>query len=169
MISGRFSYGFFDVAMLTGEKVELQIRSDISESGWETLDSQDTDSNGRVSFTLPPGNRIRIAQIDDVLGRFKSLALYNFRLNVTGDNSSCFCSLAIVPRQSKCVVFSIDSSFAGSGGLKTHSSILLRSFSSIDSGNRSESATSFGGCSAFLERQRLFNPVYFLPSRHDEK
>ncbi|CAG5085851.1 Oidioi.mRNA.OKI2018_I69.PAR.g11028.t2.cds [Oikopleura dioica] len=101
VISGRFSYGFFDVAMLTGEKVELQIRSDISESGWETIDSQDTDSNGRVSFTLPPG-------------RFKSVALYHFRLNVTGDNSSCFCSLAIVPRQSKCVVFSIDSSFAGS-------------------------------------------------------
>ena len=55
VISGRFSYGIFDVAMLTGEKIELQIRSEISESGWETIDTQDTDSNGRVSFNLPSG------------------------------------------------------------------------------------------------------------------
>jgi len=88
--------------MLTGETIELQIRSDISENGWETVDSQDTDSSGRVSFNLPSG-------------RFKSIGLYHFRLTVTGDNSSCSCSLAIVPSKSKCVVFSIDSSFAGSG------------------------------------------------------
>ena len=102
VITGRFSYGFFDVAMLTGETIELQIRSDISENGWETVDSKDTDSSGRVSFTLPSG-------------RYKSVGLYHFRLTVTGDNSSCSCSLAIVPSKSKCVVFSIDSSFAGSG------------------------------------------------------
>lgn len=101
VITGRFSYGFFDVAMLTGETIELQIRSDISENGWETVDSKDTDSSGRVSFTLPSE-------------RYKSVGLYHFRLTVTGDNSSCSCSLAIVPSKSKCVVFSIDSSFAGS-------------------------------------------------------
>lgn len=55
-IFAKFVYGPFDVAALTGEKVILSIRNETSESGWTTLAEKDTDSNGKVQFTIPKGN-----------------------------------------------------------------------------------------------------------------
>ena len=43
------------------------------------------------------------------------IGVFPMRLSVKGDGTSAYAKLAIIPPKSKCVVFSIDGSFAASG------------------------------------------------------
>ena len=54
-VGAKFAYGPFDVAALTGEKVELAVRLDAGDSKWEEVDIKDTDNSGKVTFTIPKG------------------------------------------------------------------------------------------------------------------
>lgn len=99
---GRFVYGPFDFTCLSGETVELSIRNDLNEGGnWKVINRGDTDSNGKISFNL-----------DKELT--SSVGIYKLRLTVLGDKTESYSKLIVTPPKSKCVVFSIDGSFAAS-------------------------------------------------------
>ena len=52
------------------------------------------------------------------------IGVFPIRLSVKGDGTSAYAKLAIIPPKSKCVVFSIDGSFAASG--KDSKKILIK-------------------------------------------
>lgn len=43
------------------------------------------------------------------------IGVFPLRISVRGDGSYAYSKLAVIPKRSKCVVFSIDGSFAASG------------------------------------------------------
>jgi len=99
---GRFVYGPFDFTCLSGETVELSICNDLNEGGnWKVINRGDTDSNGKINFNL-----------DKELT--SSVGIYKLRLTVLGDKTESYSKLIVTPPKSKCVVFSIDGSFAAS-------------------------------------------------------
>ena len=55
-MGAKFAYGPFDVAALTGEKVDLAIRLDAGDASWQHVDIKDTDNSGKVTFSIPRGN-----------------------------------------------------------------------------------------------------------------
>ena len=48
----KLVYGPFDVAPLTGETVALSIKSDMAHTGWTALEEKNTDSSGKVQFSI---------------------------------------------------------------------------------------------------------------------
>jgi hypothetical protein len=97
----KFGYGPLDFA-LTGETIEIALRSEFNESApWKIIENTETDSSGKVNLTLDPEH-------------INSIGIYKVRMKVLGDKSSTYSKLLVVPSNSKCVVFSIDGSFAAS-------------------------------------------------------
>ncbi|KRX25121.1 Protein retinal degeneration B, partial [Trichinella nelsoni] len=104
MIHARFMYGPFDMVALSGELVDVNIMRDVQTGEWTLYGSTLTDSHGRLRFELTNGQRLPVG-------------LYPVRMVVRGDNSSLDMSLAVLPRDTECVVFSIDGSFTASVSL----------------------------------------------------
>ena len=64
-----------DIATLSGETVELSLRSEFNEdAAWKTVGQQETDSSGRCSFQLD----------SDIISR---CGIYKARFTVLGDGS----------------------------------------------------------------------------------
>ncbi|RXM91734.1 Membrane-associated phosphatidylinositol transfer protein 3 [Acipenser ruthenus] len=98
---GRFMYGPLDMVTLTGEKVDVQLMTQPSSGRWVHFDTEVTNSNGRVSYTIPEDKRLGVG-------------VYPIKMIVKGDQTSAEAFLTVLPRGMECVVFSIDGSFAAS-------------------------------------------------------
>nr|XP_032823820.1 membrane-associated phosphatidylinositol transfer protein 2-like isoform X2 [Petromyzon marinus] len=103
-LAGRFMYGTLDMVTLTGEKVDMFIMTKPPEGEWVYFDTQVTNSSGRVSYVIPDIQHIGIG-------------LYPVKMVVRGDRTFADSFLAVLPKGTECVVFSIDGSFAASVSL----------------------------------------------------
>jgi len=101
VLHGRFSYGPFDMSVLSGEKVDIHIMKEPPNGKWTLLSTQLTDKTGRVSFKI---------QSNEKLGS----GVYPVNMVVRGDHTVLALHLAVVPSQTEAVVFSIDGSFTAS-------------------------------------------------------
>ena len=100
-IGARFMYGPLDVVSLSGEKVDIYYMPDMERAEWNYLDSEVTDKNGRVHYTLSNERTL-------------PCGVFPFKMVVRGDQSSIDFFLTVVPPKIECVVFSIDGSFTAS-------------------------------------------------------
>uniref|UniRef100_W5MGN9 Membrane-associated phosphatidylinositol transfer protein 3 n=1 Tax=Lepisosteus oculatus TaxID=7918 RepID=W5MGN9_LEPOC len=101
VLVGRFMYGPLDMVTLTGEKVDIFLMTQPASGRWVHFDTEVTNSNGRVSYTVPEGKRLPVG-------------VYPIKMVVKGDQTSAEAFLTVLPRGMECVVFSIDGSFAAS-------------------------------------------------------
>ncbi|KAF0748361.1 protein retinal degeneration B isoform X2 [Aphis craccivora] len=101
IISARFIYGPFDMFSLAGEKVDIHIIRESGNGEWTHLTTEDSDKNGRVTYTIPENKSL-------------GFGIYPVKMVVRGDHTSVDFLLAIVPPQTETVVFSIDGSFSAS-------------------------------------------------------
>lgn len=100
VITGRFMYGPLDVVALTGEKIDIHMRSSTT-GEWDYVATEMTDKTGRLVYTVPK---------DKVL----SCGLYQFKMVVRGDHTFLELFVAVVPAKTEAVVFSIDGSLTAS-------------------------------------------------------
>ncbi|XP_077478109.1 membrane-associated phosphatidylinositol transfer protein 2 isoform X3 [Stigmatopora argus] len=100
-VTGRFMYGPLDMVTLTGEKIDIHIMTQPPSGEWIYLDTQLTNSSGRISYALPDNKRLGIG-------------VYPVKMVVRGDHTFADSYLTVVPRGTEFVVFSIDGSFAAS-------------------------------------------------------
>lgn len=98
---GRFMYGPLDMVTLTGEKVDVYVMTQPQSSRWVHLDTEVTNSSGRVTYTIPKSKKLAVG-------------VYPIKMVVKGDQTSGEAFLTVLPRGMECVVFSIDGSFAAS-------------------------------------------------------
>uniref|UniRef100_A0A8C2JEI0 Membrane-associated phosphatidylinositol transfer protein 3 n=1 Tax=Cyprinus carpio TaxID=7962 RepID=A0A8C2JEI0_CYPCA len=98
---GRFMYGPLDMVTLTGEKVDVYVMTQPQSGRWEHLDTEVTNSSGRVTYTIPKSKKLAVG-------------VYPIKMVVKGDQTSAEAFLTVLPRGMECVVFSIDGSFAAS-------------------------------------------------------
>ncbi|XP_073673984.1 membrane-associated phosphatidylinositol transfer protein 3 [Garra rufa] len=98
---GRFMYGPLDMVTLTGEKVDVYVMTQPQSGRWEHLDTDLTNSSGRVIYTIPKTKQLAVG-------------VYPIKMVVKGDQTSAEAFLTVLPRGMECVVFSIDGSFAAS-------------------------------------------------------
>uniref|UniRef100_W5LQW2 Membrane-associated phosphatidylinositol transfer protein 3 n=1 Tax=Astyanax mexicanus TaxID=7994 RepID=W5LQW2_ASTMX len=101
---GRFMYGPLDMVTLTGEKVDVFLKSQPASGRWVLFDTEVTSSSGRVTYTIPANKRL-------------PLGVYPIKMVVKGDQTSAEAFLTVLPRGMESVVFSIDGSFAASVSL----------------------------------------------------
>ncbi|KAK7130819.1 hypothetical protein R3I94_016081 [Phoxinus phoxinus] len=101
---GRFMYGPLDMVTLTGEKVDVFLKTQPASGRWVLFDTVVTSSNGRVSYTIPDNKKLGVG-------------VYPIKMVVKGDQTSAEAFLTVLPRGMECVVFSIDGSFAASVSL----------------------------------------------------
>uniref|UniRef100_A0A672KM57 Membrane-associated phosphatidylinositol transfer protein 3 n=1 Tax=Sinocyclocheilus grahami TaxID=75366 RepID=A0A672KM57_SINGR len=98
---GRFMYGPLDMVTLTGEKVDVYVMTQPQSGRWKHLDTEMTNSSGRVTYTIPKSKKLAVG-------------VYPIKMVVKGDQTSAEAFLTVLPRGMECVVFSIDGSFAAS-------------------------------------------------------
>ncbi|XP_056127046.1 membrane-associated phosphatidylinositol transfer protein 3 isoform X2 [Rhinichthys klamathensis goyatoka] len=98
---GRFMYGPLDMVTLTGEKVDVYVMTQPQSGRWVHLDTEVTNSSGRVTYTIPKTKKLAVG-------------VYPIKMVVKGDQTSAEAFLTVLPRGMECVVFSIDGSFAAS-------------------------------------------------------
>ncbi|XP_055052622.2 membrane-associated phosphatidylinositol transfer protein 3 isoform X3 [Misgurnus anguillicaudatus] len=98
---GRFMYGPLDMVTLTGEKVDVYVMTQPQSGRWVHLDTEVTNSSGRVTYTIPKAKKLAVG-------------VYPIKMVVKGDQTSAEAFLTVLPRGMDCVVFSIDGSFAAS-------------------------------------------------------
>ncbi|XP_048016169.1 membrane-associated phosphatidylinositol transfer protein 3 isoform X2 [Megalobrama amblycephala] len=98
---GRFMYGPLDMVTLTGEKVDVYVMTQPQSGRWVHLDTEVTNSSGRVTYTIPKSKKLAVG-------------VYPIKMVVKGDQTSAEAFLTVLPRGMECVVFSIDGSFAAS-------------------------------------------------------
>ncbi|XP_065137101.1 membrane-associated phosphatidylinositol transfer protein 3 isoform X1 [Paramisgurnus dabryanus] len=98
---GRFMYGPLDMVTLTGEKVDVYVMTQPQSGRWVHLDTEVTNSSGRVTYTIPKTKKLAVG-------------VYPIKMVVKGDQTSAEAFLTVLPRGMDCVVFSIDGSFAAS-------------------------------------------------------
>ncbi|KAM9038692.1 LOW QUALITY PROTEIN: membrane-associated phosphatidylinositol transfer protein 3 [Sarcophilus harrisii] len=101
VLVGRFMYGPLDMVALTGEKVDIFIMAEPSSGRWHYLDTEITNSSGRVTYGVPKPKRLGVG-------------VYPIKMVVRGDQTTAMSYLTVLPRGMECVVFSIDGSFAAS-------------------------------------------------------
>ncbi|XP_050949281.1 PITP-less RdgB-like protein isoform X3 [Labeo rohita] len=101
---GRFMYGPLDMVTLTGEKVDVFLKTQPASGRWVLFDTAVTSSSGRVSYTIPDNKRLGVG-------------VYPIKMVVKGDQTSAEAFLTVLPWGMECVVFSIDGSFAASVSL----------------------------------------------------
>ncbi|TRY57285.1 hypothetical protein DNTS_008883 [Danionella cerebrum] len=101
---GRFMYGPLDMVTLTGEKVDVFLKTPTGSGRWMLFDTVVTSSSGRVSYTIPDNKRLAVG-------------IYPIKMVVKGDQTSAEAFLTVLPLGMECVVFSIDGSFAASVSL----------------------------------------------------
>ncbi|XP_045343251.1 membrane-associated phosphatidylinositol transfer protein 3 isoform X2 [Leopardus geoffroyi] len=101
VLVGRFMYGPLDMVALTGEKVDILVMAEPSSGRWVHLDTEITNSSGRVTYSVPRPRRLGVG-------------VYPVKMVVRGDQTFAMSYLTVLPRGMECVVFSIDGSFAAS-------------------------------------------------------
>ncbi|XP_022451208.1 membrane-associated phosphatidylinositol transfer protein 3 isoform X1 [Delphinapterus leucas] len=101
VLVGRFMYGPLDMVALTGEKVDILVMAEPSSGRWVHLDTEITNSSGRITYSVPRPRRL-------------GLGVYPVKMVVRGDQTCAMSYLTVLPRGMECVVFSIDGSFAAS-------------------------------------------------------
>jgi hypothetical protein len=101
VVTAKFSYGPLDVVALTGEKIDVYAMPDTSVGEWVLLGTETSDKSGRVRFRIPD---------DQAFGH----GIYPIKMVVRGDHTCADLHLAVVPKETECVVFSIDGSFTAS-------------------------------------------------------
>ncbi|XP_026986585.1 membrane-associated phosphatidylinositol transfer protein 3 isoform X3 [Sagmatias obliquidens] len=101
VLVGRFMYGPLDMVALTGEKVDILVMAEPSSGRWVHLDTEITNSSGRIMYSVPRPRRL-------------GLGVYPVKMVVRGDQTCAMSCLTVLPRGMECVVFSIDGSFAAS-------------------------------------------------------
>uniref|UniRef100_A0A5F9D6I1 Membrane-associated phosphatidylinositol transfer protein 3 n=1 Tax=Oryctolagus cuniculus TaxID=9986 RepID=A0A5F9D6I1_RABIT len=101
VLVGRFMYGPLDMVALTGEKVDILVMAEPSSGRWVHLDTEITNSSGRITYSVPRPRRLGVG-------------VYPVKMVVRGDQSCAMSYLTVLPRGMECVVFSIDGSFAAS-------------------------------------------------------
>ena len=58
IIHGRFSYGPFDMSVLSGEKVDIHIMREPPSGQWTLLSTLITDKTGRISYKIPNKDKL---------------------------------------------------------------------------------------------------------------
>ncbi|CAH1800392.1 unnamed protein product [Owenia fusiformis] len=101
VLVARFMYGPLDMVSLTGEKVDIHIVTRPPDGDWVYFGTEVTDSNGRVTFTVP---------VDKQLPQ----GMYPVKIVVRGDHTSVDFYMSVLPPLTESVVFSIDGSFTAS-------------------------------------------------------
>jgi len=101
ILHGRFSYGPFDMAALSGERIDIHIMRDPPNGEWNFLATELTDKTGRITYKIPAKDK-------------PGYGVYPVKMIVRGDHSILGLHLAVVPPQTEAVVFSIDGSFTAS-------------------------------------------------------
>ncbi|XP_029018039.1 membrane-associated phosphatidylinositol transfer protein 2-like isoform X6 [Betta splendens] len=101
VVTGRFMYGPLDMVTLAGEKVDLHVMTQPPSGEWVYINTEVTNSSGRVSFVIPEDKRLGIG-------------VYPVKMVVRGDHTFADSYLTVIPRGTEFVVFSIDGSFAAS-------------------------------------------------------
>ncbi|XP_042636428.1 membrane-associated phosphatidylinositol transfer protein 3 [Orycteropus afer afer] len=101
VLVGRFMYGPLDMVALTGEKVDILVMAEPSSGRWVHLDTEITNSSGRIMYSVPRPRRLGVG-------------VYPVKMVVRGDQTYAMSYLTVLPRGMECVVFSIDGSFAAS-------------------------------------------------------
>ncbi|GFN94445.1 membrane-associated phosphatidylinositol transfer protein 2 [Plakobranchus ocellatus] len=101
ILSAKFMYGSLDITSLSGEKVDVHIMKQPPTGDWIQLGTEQTDSHGRFTYTIPPESRL-------------SQGMYPIKLIVRGDHTSVDMYLAVLPPKTETVAFSIDGSFTAS-------------------------------------------------------
>uniref|UniRef100_A0A4X2MCH2 Membrane-associated phosphatidylinositol transfer protein 3 n=1 Tax=Vombatus ursinus TaxID=29139 RepID=A0A4X2MCH2_VOMUR len=101
VLVGRFMYGPLDMVALTGEKVDIFVMAEPSSGRWLFLDTEITNSSGRITYSVPRPKRLGVG-------------VYPIKMVVRGDQTTAMSYLTVLPRGMECVVFSIDGSFAAS-------------------------------------------------------
>ncbi|XP_058287460.1 membrane-associated phosphatidylinositol transfer protein 3 isoform X3 [Hylobates moloch] len=101
VLVGRFMYGPLDMVALTGEKVDILVMAEPSSGRWVHLDTEITNSSGRITYNVPRPRRLGVG-------------VYPVKMVVRGDQTCAMSYLTVLPRGMECVVFSIDGSFAAS-------------------------------------------------------
>ncbi|CAJ0941429.1 unnamed protein product, partial [Mesorhabditis belari] len=96
-VFARFCYGPMDLVALTRETVSIFVCP--SRSDWFEHSTQETDSNGRLHVSL--GNSL-------------PFGIHSIKMVVHGDHSYLDVFLAVVPPETRIVVFSIDGSLTAS-------------------------------------------------------
>uniref|UniRef100_A0A4W4F7M9 DDHD domain-containing protein n=1 Tax=Electrophorus electricus TaxID=8005 RepID=A0A4W4F7M9_ELEEL len=103
VVLGRFMYGPLDMVTLAGEKVDIYIMTQPPSGEWEYLETEVTNSSGRVSYTIPESE-----------GKHLGVGVYPVKMVVRGDHTFADSYLTVLPPGTEFVVFSIDGSFAAS-------------------------------------------------------
>uniref|UniRef100_A0A914VVA9 DDHD domain-containing protein n=1 Tax=Plectus sambesii TaxID=2011161 RepID=A0A914VVA9_9BILA len=103
VLVARFCYGPIDMVALSGEKVDIFVaNAELASSGeWLLYGTEETDGHGRLNYQFPPDKCL-------------SVGVHPVKMVVHGDHSYCDLFMAVVPRETECVVFSIDGSFTAS-------------------------------------------------------
>lgn len=101
ILTGKFTYGPFDMTYLSGEKVDIYIMKSPPSGEWDYLGNEMTDNHGKVSFTIPEEKRV-------------TQGIYPVKMVVRGDHTSTDFFLSVLPPKTETVVFSIDGSFTAS-------------------------------------------------------
>uniref|UniRef100_A0A9J2PI88 DDHD domain-containing protein n=1 Tax=Ascaris lumbricoides TaxID=6252 RepID=A0A9J2PI88_ASCLU len=96
-IHARFCYGPVDLVALSREKVSAYVCP--VGGDWQLIASDTTDSHGRISFSM--GTRLPVG-------------IHCVKMIVHGDRSFLDLFIAVVPRGTRFVVFSVDGSLTGS-------------------------------------------------------
>jgi len=104
-IVGKFVYGPIEVAALTGEKVDVYVSLHRQMENWKLSGSGITDNHGRLEFPVS-------------ISEAFPLGIHAIKMVVRGDYSAVDCNLAVVPRHTEAVVFSIDGSFLAAYSLR---------------------------------------------------
>ncbi|XP_038369095.1 membrane-associated phosphatidylinositol transfer protein 3 isoform X22 [Canis lupus familiaris] len=106
VLVGRFMYGPLDMVALTGEKVDILVMAEPSSGRWVHLDTEITNSSGRITYSVPRPRRLGVGVYP--------VKMVVRQVPFRGDQTFAMSSLTVLPRGMECVVFSIDGSFAAS-------------------------------------------------------
>ncbi|PNI37176.1 PITPNM3 isoform 3 [Pan troglodytes] len=106
VLVGRFMYGPLDMVALTGEKVDILVMAEPSSGRWVHLDTEITNSSGRITYNVPRPRRLGVGVYP--------VKMVVRQVSFRGDQTCAMSYLTVLPRGMECVVFSIDGSFAAS-------------------------------------------------------
>ncbi|GAB5580385.1 membrane-associated phosphatidylinositol transfer protein 3 [Prionailurus iriomotensis] len=106
VLVGRFMYGPLDMVALTGEKVDILVMAEPSSGRWVHLDTEITNSSGRITYSVPRPRRLGVGVYP--------VKMVVRQVPFRGDQTFAMSYLTVLPRGMECVVFSIDGSFAAS-------------------------------------------------------
>ncbi|CAF1335849.1 unnamed protein product [Adineta steineri] len=107
IVHAKFHYGPIDMVSLANEKINIYVMRSAPYGEWTLLDTVETDTHGRVRYTIPVDKKL-------------PLGLHPVKLVVRGDHTTVDLFLTVLPPKSEAVIFSIDGSFTSSFSVSHH-------------------------------------------------